>query len=109
MTDKTLYCSFCGKDQKEVRLIAGPGVFICYECVDMCLDIKWEKEPPVISEPEKYRVTYSVLHATDAYQDFDTVEGALAFTQEWLIKEENFISRHRTNLSKITKVRERDL
>jgi ATP-dependent Clp protease ATP-binding subunit ClpX len=36
----TLYCSFCGKSQHEVRkLIAGPTVFICDECVELCLDI----------------------------------------------------------------------
>ena len=38
--DKLLYCSFCGKSQQEVRkLIAGPSVFICDECVDLCNDI----------------------------------------------------------------------
>jgi ATP-dependent Clp protease ATP-binding subunit ClpX len=38
--EKLLYCSFCGKSQHEVRkLIAGPSVFICDECVDLCLDI----------------------------------------------------------------------
>ncbi|MBD0866460.1 MAG: ATP-dependent Clp protease ATP-binding subunit ClpX [Rhodobacteraceae bacterium] len=36
----TLYCSFCGKSQREVRkLIAGPAVFICDECVELCMDI----------------------------------------------------------------------
>merc|ERR1711988_204111 len=36
----TLYCSFCGKSQHEVRkLIAGPTVFICDECVELCQDI----------------------------------------------------------------------
>ena len=36
----TLYCSFCGKSQHEVRkLIAGPTVFICEECVELCMDI----------------------------------------------------------------------
>ena len=36
----TLYCSFCGKSQHEVRkLIAGPTVFICNECVELCMDI----------------------------------------------------------------------
>ena len=36
----TLYCSFCGKSQREVRkLIAGPTVFICDECVELCTDI----------------------------------------------------------------------
>ena len=35
-----LYCSFCGKSQHEVRkLIAGPTVFICDECVELCNDI----------------------------------------------------------------------
>jgi len=37
---KLLYCSFCGKSQHEVRkLIAGPQVYICDECVDLCNDI----------------------------------------------------------------------
>ncbi|TMH83540.1 MAG: ATP-dependent Clp protease ATP-binding subunit ClpX, partial [Betaproteobacteria bacterium] len=45
MTEKTggeklLYCSFCGKSQHEVRkLIAGPSVFICDECIELCNDI----------------------------------------------------------------------
>jgi len=51
MTDETkkddgklLYCSFCGKSQHEVRkLIAGPSVFICDECVDLCNDIITEE------------------------------------------------------------------
>ncbi len=39
-TEKLLYCSFCGKSQHEVRkLIAGPSVFICDECIDLCNDI----------------------------------------------------------------------
>ena len=38
--DKLLYCSFCGKSQHEVKkLIAGPSVFVCNECVDLCNDI----------------------------------------------------------------------
>ena len=38
--EKLLYCSFCGKSQHEVRkLIAGPSVFICDECVELCNDI----------------------------------------------------------------------
>jgi len=40
----TLYCSFCGKSQHEVRkLIAGPTVFICEECVELCMDIIGEE------------------------------------------------------------------
>lgn len=39
-SDKVLYCSFCGKSQHEVKkLIAGPSVFICDECIDLCIDI----------------------------------------------------------------------
>ncbi len=39
-SDKLLYCSFCGKSQHEVRkLIAGPSVFICDECIELCNDI----------------------------------------------------------------------
>ncbi|KRR26379.1 hypothetical protein CQ14_02455 [Bradyrhizobium lablabi] len=37
---KLLYCSFCGKNQNEVtKLVAGPAVFICDECIDLCIDI----------------------------------------------------------------------
>ncbi|QCI25665.1 ATP-dependent protease ATP-binding subunit ClpX [Buchnera aphidicola (Sitobion avenae)] len=53
MTDKSkensknlLYCSFCGKNQKEVqKLIAGPTVYICDECIRLCNDIITEKNP----------------------------------------------------------------
>jgi ATP-dependent Clp protease ATP-binding subunit ClpX len=39
-SEKTLFCSFCGKSQHEVKkLIAGPSVFICDECIDLCNDI----------------------------------------------------------------------
>jgi ATP-dependent Clp protease ATP-binding subunit ClpX len=41
----TRYCSFCGKSQHEVRkLIAGPTVFICDECVELCMDIIREEQ-----------------------------------------------------------------
>ena len=45
-SEKTLYCSFCGKSQHEVKkLIAGPSVFICDECIDLCHDIIREEVP----------------------------------------------------------------
>jgi len=49
---KLLYCSFCGKSQHEVRkLIAGPSVFICDECVDLCNDIiREEIQESTVSE-----------------------------------------------------------
>ena len=44
-----LYCSFCGKSQHEVRkLIAGPTVFICDECVELCMDIIKEENKDTI-------------------------------------------------------------
>jgi ATP-dependent protease Clp ATPase subunit len=40
MTEPTVYCSFCGKSQHDVRtIIAGPNVFICNECVAFCNSI----------------------------------------------------------------------
>ena len=45
-SEKALYCSFCGKSQHEVKkLIAGPSVFICDECIDLCNDIIREEVP----------------------------------------------------------------
>ncbi|BBF84719.1 ATP-dependent Clp protease ATP-binding subunit ClpX [Aquitalea magnusonii] len=49
--EKLLYCSFCGKSQHEVqRLIAGPQVFICNECVELCNDIIREELEKVVGE-----------------------------------------------------------
>lgn len=45
-TEKTLYCSFCGKSQHEVKkLIAGPSVFVCDECIDLCNEIIRDEVP----------------------------------------------------------------
>ena len=50
----TLYCSFCGKSQHEVRkLIAGPTVFICDECVELCMDIIKEEGKGSISKAQE--------------------------------------------------------
>ncbi|MBT8148859.1 MAG: ATP-dependent Clp protease ATP-binding subunit ClpX, partial [Gammaproteobacteria bacterium] len=50
---KLLYCSFCGKSQHEVRkLIAGPSVFICDECVDLCNDIIREEVQESGADPQ---------------------------------------------------------
>ena len=52
--DKLLYCSFCGKSQHEVRkLIAGPSVFICDECVELCNDIIREELHDADTESKK--------------------------------------------------------
>ncbi|MAJ56582.1 MAG: ATP-dependent Clp protease ATP-binding subunit ClpX [Candidatus Pelagibacter sp.] len=50
----TLYCSFCGKSQHEVRkLIAGPTVFICDECVELCMDIIKEESKNNIAKNDE--------------------------------------------------------
>ena len=53
-----LYCSFCGKSQHEVRkLIAGPTVFICNECVELCLDIIGEENKSSLTKSgNKFRL-----------------------------------------------------
>ena len=54
---KLLYCSFCGKSQNEVRkLIAGPSVFICDECVDLCNDIIREEIQEAGTEDESAKL-----------------------------------------------------
>jgi ATP-dependent Clp protease ATP-binding subunit ClpX len=65
-TNEQLLCSFCGKSQRQVKkLIAGPGVYICDECIDLCNEIIDEElvAPPTfdISSLPKPREIYSVL------------------------------------------------
>lgn len=56
--DKILYCSFCGKSQHEVKkLIAGPSVFVCDECVELCNDIIREEAQEVHEESETHLPT----------------------------------------------------
>ena len=51
--EKVLYCSFCGKSQHEVKkLIAGPSVFICDECIELCNDIIRDEVPAEIADPK---------------------------------------------------------
>lgn len=57
-SDKILYCSFCGKSQHEVKkLIAGPSVFVCDECVDLCNDIIREETQDIEKDPEAHLPT----------------------------------------------------
>lgn len=56
--DKVLYCSFCGKSQHEVKkLIAGPSVFVCDECVELCNDIIREETHETHEETETHLPT----------------------------------------------------
>jgi ATP-dependent Clp protease ATP-binding subunit ClpX len=52
--EKTLYCSFCGKSQHEVKkLIAGPSVFVCDECIELCNEIIRDELPATTETPDK--------------------------------------------------------
>ena len=69
-SDKLLYCSFCGKNQNEVRkLIAGPSVYICDECVDLCNDIIREEvlEADAESNEERLPTPREIRHTLDDY------------------------------------------
>jgi tRNA A-37 threonylcarbamoyl transferase component Bud32 len=59
---RTLYCSFCEKSQHEVRaLIAGPSVYICDECTDLCIDITSERSD---SSAERFQAITDVCECT---------------------------------------------
>ena len=65
----TLYCSFCGKSQHEVRkLIAGPTVFICDECVELCMDIIREENKSAVAKSRSGVPTpVEIKHILDDY------------------------------------------
>ena len=73
MTEKNnkniLYCSFCGKSQHEVKkLIAGPTVFICDECVELCMDIiKEEKKDSFVKNQEGVPTPQEICKVLDDY------------------------------------------
>ena len=72
MSDKNkniLYCSFCGKSQHEVRkLIAGPTVFICDECVELCMDIiKEESKSSIIKNQDGVPTPKEICNILDDY------------------------------------------
>ena len=70
-SEKLLYCSFCGKSQHEVRkLIAGPSVFICDECVELCDDIIREEvldDFSTSSEKSKFSKPHEIHAGLDDY------------------------------------------
>jgi ATP-dependent Clp protease ATP-binding subunit ClpX len=65
----TLYCSFCGKSQHEVRkLIAGPNVFICNECVELCMDIiREEDKTQIVRDGEGIPAPSEIKKVLDDY------------------------------------------
>jgi ATP-dependent Clp protease ATP-binding subunit ClpX len=67
--EKLLYCSFCGKSQHEVKkLIAGPSVFVCDECIDLCNDIiREEKNQEGVVEEKKLPKPKEIAVFLDEY------------------------------------------
>ena len=65
----TLYCSFCGKSQHEVRkLIAGPTVFICDECVELCMDIiREESKTSLVKSRDGVPTPHEICQVLDDY------------------------------------------
>ncbi|HML92262.1 ATP-dependent Clp protease ATP-binding subunit ClpX [Methyloceanibacter sp.] len=65
----TLYCSFCGKSQHEVRkLIAGPTVFICDECVELCMDIiREENKSSLVKSRDGVPTPQEICQVLDDY------------------------------------------
>ena len=65
----TLYCSFCGKSQHEVRkLIAGPTVFICDECVELCMDIiREENKSSLVKSKEGVPTPQEIFNVLNDY------------------------------------------
>ncbi|MBV1863035.1 MAG: ATP-dependent Clp protease ATP-binding subunit ClpX [Rhodobacteraceae bacterium] len=65
----TLYCSFCGKSQHEVRkLIAGPTVFICDECVELCMDIiREEAKTSLVKSTDGVPTPLEICQVLDDY------------------------------------------
>ena len=65
----TLYCSFCGKSQHEVKkLIAGPTVFICDECVELCMDIiKEENKSSLVKHQDGVPSPKEICNVLDDY------------------------------------------
>lgn len=85
----TLYCSFCGKSQYEVYcMIAGPSVFICDTCTEICRDVvlqrKKEHDPKQITDAEKNEIEVQELRT-------------LIDEAQRLLTHEVQISRQRTN------------
>ncbi|HRF90177.1 MAG TPA: ClpX C4-type zinc finger protein, partial [Desulfobacter postgatei] len=70
-TNDQFFCSFCGKNQKEVKkLIAGPSVYICNECIKLCGEIIEDEEKELAVEPEsakEFMVPKQIKEQLDSY------------------------------------------
>jgi ATP-dependent Clp protease ATP-binding subunit ClpX len=64
--EKQICCSFCGKHETQARLIAGPGVYICSDCVQTCCDLLQEDAQPM-QAPEKLPTPLEIKQYMDGY------------------------------------------
>ncbi|MCG6870870.1 MAG: ATP-dependent Clp protease ATP-binding subunit ClpX [Gammaproteobacteria bacterium] len=97
--EKLLYCSFCGKSQHEVRkLIAGPSVFVCDECVELCNDIIREEveEQTEGKETKAFPNPQEIKHILDEYvigqQDAKKVLAVAVYNHYKRIEHEDKVS-----------------
>ena len=112
MSDKNnkniLYCSFCGKSQHEVRkLIAGPTVFICDECVELCMDIiKEENKSSLVKHSDSVPSPKEICNVLDDYVIGQKLAKEILSLKERLNK---IYSKHTgKSVSEISEALERD-
>ena len=84
-----LYCSFCGKSQHEVRkLIAGPTVFICDECVELCMDIiKEENKDTFVKHQDGLPSPKQICSVLDSRIDSDRSQCSHSIESDVLVFE----------------------
>jgi transcription elongation factor Elf1 len=69
----TLTCSFCGKHQRQVnKLIAGPGVYICNQCIDLCVEIIAQQRPKAWRHQDQPRSPRAPLPYTHEHPGWTT-------------------------------------
>ena len=107
-TKNILYCSFCGKSQHEVRkLIAGPTVFICDECVELCMDIiKEENKSSLVKHQDGVPSPKEICNVLDEYVIGQKLAKEILSLKERLNK---IYSKHTgKSVEEISKALERD-
>ena len=106
-----LYCSFCGKSQQEVRkLIAGPTVFICDECVELCMDIiKEENKDTFVKHQDGLPSPKQICSVLDDYViGQDLAKKVLSVAVHNHYKRLNYENKTSKNVDQIKDALERD-